>query len=120
MYVIIAVMCYLAFPQIDFSRTYHSDSSIYNKIFEQDKEPRKLTVVVGDRCPACDRQKPVIEELKKEGYSIQVIQKTEYKGKVKIKRIPTLIFATEKGRELTFTEGFKSRDYLLEYLKKPL
>lgn len=109
----------LAFTNVDFSRTYHSDTSIYNSIFAQDREARKLIVVTGPKCPACERQKPILEEIKKEGYEVQILQKKDYQGKVKIKLIPTLIFCTSSGSELTYTTGFKTKDYILKYLKKP-
>ena len=70
-------------------------------------------------CSPCKKTKPVVEELKKEGYQFQIID-ADYEQllakRFKIKSIPTFILL-EDGKELNRISGAKTKDQLEGFIK---
>jgi thiol-disulfide isomerase/thioredoxin len=69
-------------------------------------------------CSPCKKTKPVVEELKKEGYQFQIID-ADYEQllakRFKIKSIPTFILL-EDGKELNRITGAKTRGELEDFI----
>jgi thiol-disulfide isomerase/thioredoxin len=69
-------------------------------------------------CSPCKKTKPVVEELKKEGYQFQIID-ADYEQllakRFEIKSIPTFILL-EDGKELNRITGAKTRGELEDFI----
>jgi thiol-disulfide isomerase/thioredoxin len=69
-------------------------------------------------CSPCKKTKPIVEELKKEGYQFQVID-ADYEQllakRFEIKSIPTFILL-EDGKELNRITGAKTRGELEDFI----
>ena len=70
-------------------------------------------------CQPCKKVKPVVEEMKKEGFQFQMIDADYEKlliKRFKIKAVPTFILL-EDGKELNRITGAKTREELEEFIK---
>jgi thioredoxin 1 len=69
-------------------------------------------------CSPCKKTKPIVEELKKEGYQFQIID-ADYEQllakRFEIKSIPTFILL-EDGKELNRITGAKTRGELEDFI----
>jgi len=71
-----------------------------------------------DWCQPCKKVKPVVEEMKKEGFQFQMIDADYEQLLVKqfqVKSIPTFILL-ENGKELNRTTGAKTRGELEDFI----
>ena len=71
-----------------------------------------------DWCQPCQKVKPIIEEMKKEGFEFQMIDADYEQSLVerfKVSSIPTFILL-EDGKELSRVTGAKTRDELEEFI----
>ena len=70
-------------------------------------------------CQPCKKVKPVVEEMKKEGFQFQMID-ADYEQllvkRFKVKSVPTFILL-EDGKELNRITGAKTREELEEFIK---
>ena len=69
-------------------------------------------------CQPCKKVKPVVEEMKKEGFQFQMIDADYEQLLVKqfqVKSIPTFILL-ENGKELNRTTGAKTRGELEDFI----
>ncbi len=70
-------------------------------------------------CPPCKKVKPIVEEMKKEGYQFQMID-IDYEQslveKFSVKSIPTFILL-EDGREIQRMTGAKTQNELEDFIK---
>lgn len=70
-------------------------------------------------CPPCKKVKPIVEEMKKEGYQFQMID-IDYEQslveKFSVKSIPTFILL-EDGREIQRMTGAKTQNELKDFIK---
>jgi len=70
-------------------------------------------------CQPCKKVKPVVEEMKKEGFQFQMID-ADYEQllvkRFKVKAVPTFILL-EDGKELNRITGAKTREELEEFIK---
>jgi thiol-disulfide isomerase/thioredoxin len=69
-------------------------------------------------CSPCKKTKPIVEELKKEGYQFQIID-ADYEQllakRFEIKSIPTFVLL-EDGKELNRITGAKTRGELEDFI----
>ncbi len=69
-------------------------------------------------CSPCKKTKPIVEELKKEGYQFQIIDADYEQLLVKrfeIKSVPTFILL-EDGKELNRITGAKTKEELEDFI----
>jgi len=87
----------------------------------------KLPVVLklgAEWCPPCKKMKPIISELSKEEngkvvfLDIDIEKNRALSGKYQIRLIPTIIIFDKTGKEKFKTEGFMSKEDLLNKLKE--
>ena len=71
-----------------------------------------------DWCQPCQKVKPIVEEMKKEGFQFQMVD-ADYEQllvkKFQVKSIPTFILL-EDGKELDRTTGAKTRGELEDFI----
>ena len=71
-----------------------------------------------DWCQPCKKVKPIVEDMKKEGFEFQMID-TDYEQllvkRFEIKSIPTFILM-EDGKEINRITGAKTRQELEEFI----
>jgi thioredoxin-like negative regulator of GroEL len=71
-----------------------------------------------DWCQPCKKVKPIIEEMKKEGFQFQMID-ADYEQllvkQFKVSSIPTFILL-EDGKELSRISGAKTREELEDFI----
>jgi len=72
-----------------------------------------------DWCQPCQKVKPIIEEMKKEGFQFQLVD-ADYEQllvkQFKVSSIPTFILL-EDGKELNRISGAQTRDQLEGFIK---
>ena len=72
-----------------------------------------------DWCSPCKKTRPVVEELKKEGFQFQMID-VDYEQllakQFQVKSIPTFILL-ENGEELNRISGAQTKNQLEEFIK---
>jgi thioredoxin 1 len=77
-----------------------------------------------DWCPPCQKMKPILEALSKEqdGKAIFLVinidKDRELAGKYKVRLIPTILFFDKRGSLKLRTEGFMSKEELLNKIKE--
>lgn len=77
----------------------------------------QLLVVSSEHCPPCERLKPVLEQLKKEGYDVTTVLIQDYIGPEHIKGTPTLLYFYKGG--IVRTElGYQTYRTITRTLKK--
>lgn len=72
-----------------------------------------------DWCQPCKKVKPIVEEMKKEGYQFQMID-ADYEQllvkQFKVNSVPTFILL-EDGKELNRITGAKTQNELKDFIK---
>ena len=72
-----------------------------------------------DWCQPCKKVKPIVEDMKREGFQFQMID-ADYEQllvkRFKVKAVPTFILL-EDGKELNRITGAKTREELEEFIK---
>jgi len=72
-----------------------------------------------DWCQPCQKVKPIVEEMKKEGFQFQMVD-ADYEQllvkQFKVSSIPTFILL-EDGKELNRISGAQTRDQLEGFIK---
>ena len=72
-----------------------------------------------DWCQPCQKLKPIVEEMKKEGFQFQMVD-ADYEQllvkQFKVSSIPTFILL-EDGKELNRISGAQTRDQLEGFIK---
>ena len=77
-----------------------------------------------DWCPPCQKMKPIIEALSKEQdgkavfLDINIEKDREIARKYKVRLIPTILFYDKRGNLKLRTEGFMSKEELLNKIKE--
>jgi len=77
-----------------------------------------LVVFVAPTCPHCAKMAPELEELKREGHRVQIIDAVADRPaamQLKIERVPTLL-VFQGGNEISRVEGSQNREQLLKLL----
>jgi thiol-disulfide isomerase/thioredoxin len=73
-----------------------------------------------DWCPPCKKVKPIVEDMKKEGFEFQMIDADYEQLLVKrfeIKSIPTFILM-ENGKEISRISGAQTRESLVKFINE--
>jgi thiol-disulfide isomerase/thioredoxin len=73
-----------------------------------------------DWCPPCKKVKPIVEDMKKEGFEFQMINADYEQLLVKrfeIKSIPTFILM-ENGKEINRISGAQTRESLVKFINE--
>ncbi len=73
-----------------------------------------------DWCPPCKKVKPIVEDMKKEGFEFQMIDADYEQLLVKrfeIKSIPTFILM-ENGKEINRISGAQTRESLVKFINE--
>ncbi len=73
-----------------------------------------------DWCPPCKKVKPIVENMKKEGFEFQMIDADYEQLLVKrfeVKSIPTFILM-ENGKEINRISGAQTRESLVKFINE--
>ena len=73
-------------------------------------------------CGPCKMLSPVLEQLDKEGFPVQIVkvdtdEAMELASEFKVQAIPTLVFMSE-GKIVRTTMGYQRKDQVIEFCKK--
>jgi thioredoxin-like negative regulator of GroEL len=79
---------------------------------------KNIFYFTADWCQPCNKVRPVVEDMKKEGYQFQMID-VDYEEflvkKFEIKSVPTFILL-EDGKEISRMTGAKTRGELEDFI----
>jgi thioredoxin 1 len=82
---------------------------------------RKLIAFKAAWCGPCKMLTPILEELKKEGYDIEMVdvdEQTERAEENNVRTVPTLDFFND-GQKYRRVLGYQAKGKILEYFTEP-